>query len=113
MPHEKFPYESAEDFLKYIAGWKNNGRLRLDLHLKRDRFYRSVTTRDCEEILTTARASSFLWPPEWDEAHQNYVLRVRGRDLDDKGMELVFTVDFPNATVLIITAKVDTPDSFD
>src|SRR5438552_328918 len=112
--HEEFPFKTAEDFLKiYIAGWKNNGRIRLHPHLKRDRGYRHVTTRDCEEILTSATARSLQWPPEWNEEHQNYVLRIRGRDFDDKLLELVFTVYFESATVIVITAKPDTLSTFD
>ena len=113
MPHEEFPFKTAEEFLEiYIAGWKNNGVIRLHPHLKRDRGFRNVTIRDCENIITSASSQSLRWPPEWNEKHNNFVLRIRGRDLDDKGLELVVTVIFENATIMVITAKPDTPDTF-
>lgn len=106
MAQEEFPLKSAEEVIEYIANWKKDRcPLRLDPHLTRDRAYRNVTNRDCDYVLTNATPQSLRWPPEWDEKHQNYVLHIRGVDLFEKGVELLFTIDFENARIIVFNWK--------
>jgi hypothetical protein len=49
----QFQLGSAKEVVDYIASWKEQkGRLRIDPHLKVDRAFRNVSTRDCEHVLT-------------------------------------------------------------
>jgi hypothetical protein len=109
MPQEpipKFLLQSKEEVVEYIASWKKQKNpLRIDPHLKIDRAYRNVSIRDCDYVLTTDTANTLQWPPEWDEKHQNHVLHIKSTDLDDQTVELLFYIDFRNATIVVFNWK--------
>jgi hypothetical protein len=96
-PQEPFPLDSAEKVVDYIKGWlKQDGPIRIDPHLKVDRSFRNVSTRDCKYVLSTISEQSLHWPPEWDEKHGKYVLHVVGTDLDGEPVEMLFNIYFDN-----------------
>lgn len=107
MANQKdFRLETAEAVIEYIRVWKKDRcRLRIDPHLKIDRAFRHVTMRDCDYVLTSATVESLQWPPEWDEKHQNHVLHIQATDLDEKSVEMLFCVDFENATIVVFNWK--------
>lgn len=103
MSQEKIPPYTKDEIVNYVRDWKKNGiRLRVHPHLKIDRAYRNISTRDIEHVLTIG---NLQWPPEWDKKHANFVYHIVGIDLDDSKLELIFKIDFENATIIIITGK--------
>ena len=98
----KFLLDEAQDVVDYLASWaKQDNPLRIDPHLKIDRDFRNVSNRDCKYVLTTATVNTLQWPPEWDEKHRNHVLHIKSIDLDEREVELLFVIDFKNATVVV------------
>ena|SRR5258707_8688558 len=98
----QFQLGSAKEVVDYIASWKEQkGPLRIDPHLKVDRAFRDVSTRDCEYVLTAATVESLQWPPEWDEKHQNHVLHINSTDLYGEAVELLFRIDFENFRIVV------------
>jgi hypothetical protein len=96
-PQKDFPLKSAKDVVDYINSWlEQDGPLRIDPHLKEDRSFRNVSTRDCKYVFATVTEQSLQWPVEWDEKHQNHVLHITGTDLDGQAVEMLVNVDFEN-----------------
>lgn len=103
MHQENVPPPSFEEIVRLLESWeKNGGSIRLSLHLKYDRAYRNVSIRDCRYVLATG---ILCWPPEWDDARQNWVYRMAGDDLDDSRLEVVFALDLTNMRIIVITGK--------
>jgi len=97
LPQEPFPLQSAKEVVDYIRDWlRQDGPIRIDPHLKEDRAFRNVTTKDCKYVLSTVTEDSLQWPPEWDERHQKYVLHIVGTDLDNEPVEMLFNIYFDN-----------------
>jgi hypothetical protein len=102
----KFFLSSKKELIDYVISWEEQGNpLRIDPHLKYDRAFRNVSMRDCKYVLTKDIENSLQWPPEWDSKHQNHVLHIKGEDLDGREVELIFRIDFRNATIIVITWK--------
>jgi len=101
-PQKPFLLNDKKEVVDYIRSWvEQNGRFRLDPHLKIDRDFRQVSIRDCKYVLSTATVDSLQWPPEWDEKHQNHVLHINSFDLDGEPVEMLFVIDFENFTIRV------------
>jgi hypothetical protein len=97
-----FPLKSAKEVADYIRSWiEQDGPIRIDAHLKVDRKFRNVSTRDCKYVLTNVREESIEYPPKWDKKHQNHVLHVHGTDLDGESVEMLCVIDFENFTIVV------------
>jgi hypothetical protein len=104
--HEPFPLGSAKEVVDYIRGWlEQDGPIRIDPHLKVDRSFRNVSTRDCKYVLSTVTEDSLQWPIEWDETHRKYVLHISGTDLDGQPVEMLFNIYFDNFKINVFNWK--------
>jgi hypothetical protein len=103
IPKQKdFPLQSAKDVVEYIRNWiEQDGPIRIDAHLKIDRKFRNVSTRDCKYVLAAVTEASLEYPPERDEKHRNHVLHIHGTDLDGEAVELLCVIDFKNFTIVV------------